>query len=71
MQINALRGENLALKEKVKGLEKELTETLDEKYRLIRELNESKEAMNEVRSALEDKKLRAKKSFYAAQEEKE
>jgi chromosome segregation ATPase len=70
-QINVLRGENLAMTEKLKGLEKDLTETLDEKYKLIRELKETKEAMNEIRSALADKKLQAKKSFYKGQEEKE
>ena len=70
-QINVLRGENLALTEKLKGLEKELTETLDEKYRLIKELKETKEAMNEIRSALADKKLQATKSYYKGQEEKQ
>lgn len=70
-QIHALRGENLALSEKAKGLQKELTETLDEKYRLIKELKETNEAMNEIRSALTDKKLQAKKSFYKGGEGKD
>ena len=69
--INALSGENLAVTEKIKGLQKELTGTLDEKYKLIKELKETKEAMNEIRSALTNQKLQAKKSFYKGQEEKE
>lgn len=69
-QINALRGENLAQTEKIKALDEELREALDEKYTLLKELKETKEAMSEIRSALADKKLQAKKSFYKGVDEK-
>ena len=37
-EIDALRGQKLTQEEKIKSLEKELKETLEEKYRLYREL---------------------------------
>jgi chromosome segregation ATPase len=69
-QANALKGEKIAHSEKIKSLDEALSETLDEKYRLHRELKETKEAMSEFRSTLADTKLRAKKSFYKGVEEK-
>ncbi|GAJ05791.1 unnamed protein product, partial [marine sediment metagenome] len=38
IEIDALRGEKLTHEEKIKSLEKELQETLEEKYRLFQEL---------------------------------
>jgi len=62
--MNMLKGEKLAHVEKSKVLEKELNEVLDDKYRLTSELKSSKKAMAELHTALSEKKLRAKKSFY-------
>ncbi|MBW1675563.1 MAG: hypothetical protein JRF30_03330 [Deltaproteobacteria bacterium] len=63
-EINVLRGEKLAHIEKIKSLNEELNETLGEKYRLFKEVKETKHAMEEIRSALVKAKLQAKKSFY-------
>jgi chromosome segregation ATPase len=63
-EINALKGEKLAYVEKSKVLEEELNEALDDKYKLMSELKSSKKAMAELHSALSDKKLKAKRSFY-------
>jgi chromosome segregation ATPase len=63
-RINVLEGTKLAQAQKIKALDEELKETLDEKYGLIKELKETREGMNEIRSALADTKLQAKRSFY-------
>lgn len=63
-EIIRLKGENMAQAEKISALEKELGETIYEKQRAQKELKETKEAMNEFRSALTKSKLEAKKSFY-------
>ena len=69
-QTKALAGEKIAQSEKVKSLDEALNEALDEKYRLHKELKETKEKMTEFHSALADKKLQTKKSFYKGTEEK-
>jgi len=69
-EINILSGEKLIHEEKIKSLASNLQETLDEKHRLIKDLTTSKEAVDEFRSSLADKKLRAKKSFYQSEEKK-
>lgn len=63
-EINVLRGEKLAHIEKIKSLNEELNETLGEKYRLFKEVKETKHAMEEIRSALVEAKAQAKRSFY-------
>lgn len=63
-EINVLKGEKLAHVEKIKALEEQLNEALDDKYELINELKKSKKAVTELHSAISDKKLQAKKSFY-------
>ncbi len=69
-EVNILRGQKLIHEEKIKTLESDLRETLDEKYRLIRDIKISKKAVDELSSTLSDKKLRAKKSFYQSEEQK-
>ncbi len=68
-ELNVLKGEKLANVEKIKSLEDELNETLDDKYRLVDELKMSKKVMAELRSAISDTKLHAKKSFYKGSHE--
>ncbi|UCD86567.1 MAG: hypothetical protein JSV01_01965 [Desulfobacterales bacterium] len=63
-ETNILKGENLTHLEKIKVLEEELNDTLDDKYRIMSELRSSKKAMAELHSALSDKKLQEKRSFY-------
>lgn len=62
--INELKGEKLAHVEKIKTLEEGLNAALDDKYRLINEAKMSQKAVAELHSAISDKKLQAKKSFY-------
>jgi len=68
-ELNILKGEKLANVEKIKALEEELNEILDDKYRLVDELKMSQKAMAELRSAISDTKLQAKKSFYKGSHE--
>lgn len=63
-EMNVLRGEKLAHMEKIKSLKEELNEALEERYRLSKEVKETKGVMEETRSALAKAKLQAKKSFY-------
>jgi len=63
-EINELKGERLAHVEKIKTLEAELTAALDDKYRFINELKMSQKAVAELHSAISEKKLQAKRSFY-------
>ena len=62
--INELKGEKLAHVEKIKTLEEGLNAALDDKYRFVNELKMSRKAVAELHSAISDKKLQAKKSFY-------
>jgi chromosome segregation ATPase len=62
--INLLQGEKLAHMEKSKFLEEELNEALDDKYKLMSELKDSRKAVAKLHAALSDKRLQAKKSFY-------
>jgi hypothetical protein len=50
-------------------LQKDLNDTLDEKFGLIKELKSSRSAIAELHSALNLSKLQAKKSFYKGQSE--
>ena len=61
--IKYLRGEVLAKREKVGSLEQELKEELDEKYRALKALKDSQQAVAEFRSALADKKLQSEKGL--------
>ena len=63
-EINELTGEKLAYVEKTKTLEEQLNTALDEKFEILNELKKSKKALIELHSAISDKKLQAKKSFY-------
>jgi chromosome segregation ATPase len=63
-EIKELKGEKLAHVEKIKILEEDLKEALDDKFRHISELKKSQKAVRELHSAVSDKKLQAKKSFY-------
>ena len=63
-EINELKGERLAHVEKIKTLEAELTAALDDKYRFINELKMSQKAVGELHSAISERKLQAKRSFY-------
>ncbi len=69
-EINELKGEKLVHVEKIKTLKEELKEAMDDKYRLMSELKKSQKAVSELHSAVSDKKLQAKKSFYQGTEEK-
>ena len=69
-QRNELKGENIAQLEKIQNLDESLNETLDEKYRLHRDLKETKKALSEFHSTLADTKLQTKKSYYKGTEEK-
>lgn len=63
-RINLLNGEKIVLEEKISTLQKDLDDTLDEKFGLIKELKSSRTAIAELHSALNLSKLQAKKSFY-------
>ena len=69
-QCNELKGENIAQLERIQNLDESLNETLDEKYRLHRDLKETKKALSEFHSTLADTKLQTKKSYYKGTEEK-
>jgi len=65
-----LYSENIALKDKIKRLESQLKESLDERYKLVRELKESKTTIGEIRSSLSAAKLQSKRYFYEATDDK-
>ncbi|HIJ67931.1 MAG TPA: hypothetical protein HPP81_05200 [Deltaproteobacteria bacterium] len=65
-EITLLKGEKLAQMEKMRSLEEELSDALTDKYKLFKELKESKDALAEIGSTLVESKLQAKKSFYKA-----
>ena len=62
--INELKGEKMVQTEKIKVLEDDLKAALDDRYNLLNEVKKSKKAMAEFHSAISDKKLKAKKSYY-------
>ena len=68
-EINQLKGEKLANTEKIKTLEEELKAALDDRFKLLSELKKSKKAVAEAHSAISDRKLKAKKSFYQSADE--
>lgn len=65
-EISVLKGKIMVGEEKIKALQSELKETVDEKYRLMNELKASRSAVRELHSALNSTKLHAKKTFYQA-----
>ena len=69
-QCNELKGEKIAQFEKIQNLDESLGEALDEKYRLHRDLKETKKALSEFHATLADTKLQTKKSYYKGAEEK-
>ena len=69
-QCNELKGEKIAQFEKIQNLDESLTEALDEKYRLHRDLKETKKALSEFHATLADTKLQTKKSYYKGADEK-
>jgi chromosome segregation ATPase len=70
-RINLLNGEKIVLEERISTLQKDLNDTLDEKFGLIKELKASRSAIAELHSTLNISKLQAKKSFYKGQLEPE
>ena len=62
--INELQGENLALTEKTTTLDEQFNETLNDKYRLMSELKRSEKAVGDLHSAVAEKRLHVKKSYY-------
>jgi chromosome segregation ATPase len=68
-RINLLNGEKIVLEERISTLQKDMNETLDEKFGLIKELKASRSAISELHSALNISKLQARKSFYKGQSE--
>jgi chromosome segregation ATPase len=68
-KINLLNGEKIVQEERISTLQKDLNDTLDEKFGLIKELKASRAAMAELHSALNISKHQAKKSFYKGQSE--
>lgn len=70
-EINILKGEKLAHLQKIRSLEEQYSEELTEKYRFLKDLKESREALDEIRSTLTETKRQAKKSFYKTSEERE
>jgi len=69
-QCNELKGENIAQFEKIKNLDESLSQALDEKYRLHRDLKETKKALSEFNATLAGTKLQTKKSYYKGADEK-
>jgi chromosome segregation ATPase len=65
-ELTVLRGEKLVQAEKIRCVEQELSELLNEKYKLLKDLKEAKDALEEIGSTLVESKLQAKKSFYKA-----
>lgn len=65
-----LKGEKLALAEKAATLEEQLNEAMDDKYRLMSELKRSQKAVGELHSAVAEKRLHAKKSYYESSGDK-
>jgi len=63
-EIRMLKGRILVDQEKIGGLRNELEDSREEKYELLSELKASRTAVRELRSALADTKLQAKKTFY-------
>lgn len=63
-EISTLKGRIMVDQEKLKTLNSDLEDAKEEKYRLINELKASRSAVRELRSALTDTKLQAKKTFY-------
>ena len=63
-ETTASRGENLVQVEKIRCMEAELNELLNEKYKLLKDLREAKDALEEIGATLVESKLQAKKSFY-------
>lgn len=63
-EISVLKGKIMVGDEKIKSLQNELKDTVDEKYRLLNELKASRSAVRELHSALTATKLHAKKTFY-------
>ncbi len=62
--INSLKGENLYFKEKIKKQEEEISDLVEARNAVQLELNESKEAFDEIYDALLETKISAKKFFY-------
>ncbi|MBF0241689.1 MAG: hypothetical protein HQK64_04335 [Desulfamplus sp.] len=67
-EISVLKGKILVGEEKIKSLQIELKDALDEKYRLMGELKASRSAVRELHAALNATKLQAKKTFYQTAE---
>ncbi|MBF0204706.1 MAG: hypothetical protein HQK67_10435 [Desulfamplus sp.] len=65
-EISILKGKIMVGQDKVKSLQSELKEAIDEKYRLTNELKASRSAVKELHSALTSTKINAKKTFYQA-----
>ena len=63
-ELNELTGEIIAKNEKIRILEAELKDALDDKFKLLNEIKRSKKVMAELHSAISDKKIAAKKNFY-------
>jgi chromosome segregation ATPase len=68
-QLDYLRRERQSGKEKVKSLEKDLEESLNEKFKALKALKDSQKAVTELHATLEEKKLQAQKAFYKSGEE--
>ncbi|MBF0541101.1 MAG: hypothetical protein HQK91_06590 [Nitrospirae bacterium] len=69
-KASILYSENIAYKDKINRLEAQLKESLDERYKLLRELKDSKATIGEIRSSLTAAKLQSKRYFYEASDEK-
>jgi hypothetical protein len=69
--VNTLRGEKLAHLERIQRLEKDVSEYQDDKFRLLKELKRTQNAMQELHIIVEGKKLKAKKSFYKGIQKKQ
>ena len=70
-RISQINGEKIVQEEKIKTLQQEINDALDEKFSLIKELKASRAAISELHSALNTSKLQTKKSFYKGQTESE
>ncbi len=64
-----LKGERLIHVKTINGLEKNSMEFQRERGRLMSELKDSKDALNEIHSRLAESKVKAKRSFYGADAE--
>lgn len=69
-KASILYSENIAYKDKINRIEAQLKESLDERYKLLRELKDSKATIGEIRSSLTAARLQSKRYFYEASDEK-